>query len=121
MQSYFLTSGNTAIWVMHMYSRHNDPILQAYYRLAEMNAAGQPVTLSAVNCVIQGCANIWDFDRAYQTFETIGTTFGLMPDVHSCNSLLDVFGKTRKVRSPQGGLKSIWVVSFNPLSFTFFL
>ncbi|CAM6082573.1 unnamed protein product [Calypogeia fissa] len=69
----------------------------AYYKLAEMNASGQPVTLSAVNCVIQGCSNIWDFDRAYQTFETIGTTFGLMPDVHSCNSLLDVFGKTRKM------------------------
>ncbi|BBM99999.1 protein MpPPR_7 [Marchantia polymorpha subsp. ruderalis] len=68
----------------------------AYYKLAEMHAAGKPVALAAINCVIQGCSNIWDYDRAYQTFEAIGTTFGLMPDVHSCNALLDVFGKNRK-------------------------
>jgi hypothetical protein len=47
--------------------------------------------------VLQGCANIWDVDRAYQTFEAISTTFGLTPDIHSINALLDAFGKARKV------------------------
>ncbi|KAL2613263.1 hypothetical protein R1flu_024955 [Riccia fluitans] len=68
----------------------------AYYKLAEMHGQGKPVALAAINCVIQGCSNIWDYDRAYQTFESIGTTFGLIPDVHSCNALLDVFGKNRR-------------------------
>ncbi|KAG0569430.1 hypothetical protein KC19_6G090200 [Ceratodon purpureus] len=68
----------------------------AYFKLAEMHANGQPVPLAAINCVILGCANIWDADRAYQTFESINGTFGLRPDVHSINALLDAFGKNRK-------------------------
>jgi Na+-transporting NADH:ubiquinone oxidoreductase subunit NqrE len=77
--------------------------LQAYFKLAEMHANGLklsdpvPVPLAAINCVILGCANIWDVDRAYQTFESIGSTFGLRPDVHSINALLEAFGKNRKV------------------------
>ncbi|KAL3683458.1 hypothetical protein R1sor_001480 [Riccia sorocarpa] len=68
----------------------------AYYKLAEMHSQAKPVALAAINCVIQGCSNIWDYDRAYQTFESIGTTFSLIPDVHSCNALLDAFGKNRR-------------------------
>jgi Na+-translocating ferredoxin:NAD+ oxidoreductase RnfE subunit len=73
------------------------PWLQAYFKLAEMQSSGQQVPLAAVNCVILGCANVWDADRAYQTFDAIGSTFGLTPDVHSINALLDAFGKNRKV------------------------
>ena len=74
--------------------------LQAYFKLAEMHSSGQPVPLAAINCVILGCASIWDADRAYQTFESIGSTFGLRPDVHSINALLEAFGKNRKVCAP---------------------
>lgn len=73
--------------------------MQAYFTLAEMHSAGQPVPLAAVNCVVMGCANVWDADRAYQTFDAIGSTFGLRPDVHSINALLDAFGKNRKVNT----------------------
>lgn len=72
--------------------------LQAYFKLAEMHGKGEPVPLAAINCVILGCAKIWDADRAYQTFESIDGTFGLRPDVHSINALLEAFGKNKKVR-----------------------
>lgn len=68
----------------------------AYFKLAEMHASGQPVPIAAINCVILGCANIWDADRAYQTFESISSTFGLRPDSHSINALLEAFGKNKK-------------------------
>ncbi|CAK9191410.1 unnamed protein product [Sphagnum troendelagicum] len=73
----------------------------AYYKLAEIHASGRPVCLAAINSVLQGCANIWDVDRAYQTFEAISTTFGLTPDIHSINALLDAFGKARKISEVQ--------------------
>jgi hypothetical protein len=47
--------------------------------------------------VLQGCANIWDVDRAYQTFEAISSTFGLTPDIHSVDALLNAFGKAKKM------------------------
>jgi len=68
----------------------------AYFKLAEMHGKGEPVPLAAINCVILGCAKIWDADRAYQTFESIDGTFGLRPDVHSINALLEAFGKNKK-------------------------
>lgn len=71
--------------------------LQAYFKLAEMHASGQAVPLAAINCVILGCAIIWDAGRAYQTFDSVGSTFALRPDVHSMNALLEAFGKNRKV------------------------
>lgn len=68
----------------------------AYFKLEQMASTYQ-VPLSAINCVILGCANVWDIDRAYQTFEAIRSVFGLMPNVHSCNALIDGFAKMRKV------------------------
>lgn len=68
----------------------------AYFKLEGMAAMHQ-VPLSAINCVILGCSNAWDIDRAYQTFEAIRSVFGLMPNVHSCNALIDGFAKMRKV------------------------
>jgi hypothetical protein len=70
--------------------------VQAYFKL-EGIAATQQVPLSAINCVILGCSNIWDIDRAYQTFEAIRSVFGHMPNVHSCNALIDGFAKMKKV------------------------
>ncbi|KAI4387530.1 hypothetical protein MLD38_005356 [Melastoma candidum] len=68
-----------------------------YFQLENLNRADPPYkSVSALNCVIVGCANIWDLDRAYQTFEAISGTFGLTPDIHSYNALLYAFGKLKK-------------------------
>ncbi|KAL2349167.1 hypothetical protein Fmac_003167 [Flemingia macrophylla] len=68
-----------------------------YFQLENLNRAEHPYkSLAALNCVILGCANIWDLDRAYQTFESIGSTFGLNPDIHSYNGLMYAFGKLKK-------------------------
>ncbi|KAJ0973962.1 hypothetical protein J5N97_015927 [Dioscorea zingiberensis] len=34
-------------------------------------------SVAALNCVILGCANIWDLDRAYETFEAISGKLGM--------------------------------------------
>ncbi|XP_017436128.1 pentatricopeptide repeat-containing protein At1g26460, mitochondrial isoform X2 [Vigna angularis] len=68
-----------------------------YFQLENLNHAERPYkSVAALNCVILGCANIWDLDRAYQTFESIGSTFGLSPDIHSYNGLIYAFGKLKK-------------------------
>ncbi|KAG4402053.1 hypothetical protein AAZX31_02G110500 [Glycine max] len=68
-----------------------------YFQLENLNRAEPPYkSVAALNCVILGCANIWDLDRAYQTFESIGSTFGLIPDIHSYNGLMYAFGKLKK-------------------------
>ncbi|KAA8532906.1 hypothetical protein F0562_032977 [Nyssa sinensis] len=68
-----------------------------YYQLENLSQADPPYkSVAALNCIILGCANIWDVDRAYQTFNAIGTTFGLTPDIHSYNSLMHAFGKLKK-------------------------
>ncbi|KAK1416011.1 hypothetical protein QVD17_31799 [Tagetes erecta] len=68
-----------------------------YYQLENLSCADPPYkSVAALNCVILGCANIWDVDRAYQTFSTIESSFGLTPDIHSYNALLFAFGKLHK-------------------------
>ncbi|XP_045813467.1 pentatricopeptide repeat-containing protein At1g26460, mitochondrial [Trifolium pratense] len=68
-----------------------------YFQLENLSRAERPYkSVAALNCVIVGCANIWDLDRAYQTFESIGSTFGLTPDIHSYNGLMYAFGKLKK-------------------------
>nr|XP_043613323.1 pentatricopeptide repeat-containing protein At1g26460, mitochondrial [Erigeron canadensis]XP_043613324.1 pentatricopeptide repeat-containing protein At1g26460, mitochondrial [Erigeron canadensis] len=68
-----------------------------YYQLENLSRADPPYkSVAAVNCVILGCANIWDVDRAYQTFSAMESSFGLTPDVHSYNALLCAFGKLHK-------------------------
>ncbi|KAI3452903.1 hypothetical protein Pfo_009566 [Paulownia fortunei] len=68
-----------------------------YYQLENLSQANPPYkSVAAVNCVILGCANIWDVDRAYQTFNAIDATFGLTPNVHSYNALIFSFGKLSK-------------------------
>ncbi|KAF6165103.1 hypothetical protein GIB67_000687 [Kingdonia uniflora] len=68
-----------------------------YFQLENLSRADPPYkSVAALNCVILGCANIWDLDRAYQTFEAISSTFGLTPDIHSYNALMCAFGKVKK-------------------------
>lgn len=68
-----------------------------YYQLENLSRAEIPYkSVAALNCVILGCANIWDIDRAYQTFTAIDSSFGLTPDIHSYNALIHAFGKLGK-------------------------
>ncbi|PSS28829.1 Pentatricopeptide repeat-containing protein [Actinidia chinensis var. chinensis] len=68
-----------------------------YYQLENLSKADPPYkSVAGLNCIILGCANIWDVDRAYQTFEAIGETFGLIPNIHSYNALMHAFGKLSK-------------------------
>ncbi|MCD7469592.1 hypothetical protein HAX54_008732 [Datura stramonium] len=68
-----------------------------YYQLENLSRADPPYkSVAALNCVILGCANIWDIDRAYQTFAAIESTFGLIPNIHSYNALIYAFGKLGK-------------------------
>ncbi|KAL2455394.1 Pentatricopeptide repeat-containing protein, partial [Abeliophyllum distichum] len=68
-----------------------------YYQLENLSRADPPYkSVAALNCIILGCANIWDVDRAYQTFNAIDATFGLTPNIHSYNALICAFGKLSK-------------------------
>ncbi|XP_009624795.1 pentatricopeptide repeat-containing protein At1g26460, mitochondrial [Nicotiana tomentosiformis] len=68
-----------------------------YYQLENLSRADPPYkSVAALNCVILGCANIWDIDRAYQTFAAIESSFGLVPDIHSYNALIYAFAKLGK-------------------------
>ncbi|CAN6477308.1 unnamed protein product [Victoria cruziana] len=70
-----------------------------YFQLENLSRADPPYkSVAALNCIILGCANIWDLDRAYQTFEAINGTFCLTPDIHSYNALMSAFGKLKKVQ-----------------------
>lgn len=84
---------------------------QVYFQLENLSRADPPYkSVAALNCVILGCANIWDLDRAYQTFEAIGSSFGLTPDIHSYNALMYAFGKLKKV----GHLMNEFSLFFSP-------
>ncbi|KAI3467253.1 hypothetical protein Pfo_023916 [Paulownia fortunei] len=68
-----------------------------YYQLENLSRADPPCkSIAALNCIILGCANIWDVDRAYQTFNAIDATFGLTPNIHSYNALICAFAKLSK-------------------------
>ncbi|KAF5956870.1 hypothetical protein HYC85_004095 [Camellia sinensis] len=65
-----------------------------YYQLENLSQADPPYkSVAALNCIILGCANTWDVDRAYQTFEAIDGAFGLIPNIHSYNALKCAFVK----------------------------
>ncbi|KAJ3673109.1 hypothetical protein LUZ60_006483 [Juncus effusus] len=68
-----------------------------YVQLEKMSQGEKPYkSVAALNCVILGCANIWDLERAYETFEAIKDKIGLTPDIHSYNALLCAFGRVKK-------------------------
>ncbi|GFP88716.1 pentatricopeptide repeat-containing protein at1g26460 mitochondrial [Phtheirospermum japonicum] len=69
-----------------------------YNQLEKLSRDDPPYkSIAALNCIILGCANTWDIDRAYQTFNSIAATFGLTPDIHSYNALICAFGKLSKI------------------------
>ncbi|KAH9315224.1 hypothetical protein KI387_023851, partial [Taxus chinensis] len=68
-----------------------------YFQLENLSRADPPYkSVAALNCIILGCSNIWDLDRAFQTFEAIQKTFDLTADVHSYNALMSAFGKMKQ-------------------------
>lgn len=68
-----------------------------YLQLENLSSSDPPYkSVAALNCVVLGCANIWDLDRAYETFEAITEKIGLTPDTHSYNALICAFGKVKK-------------------------
>ncbi|KAL0921814.1 hypothetical protein M5K25_008924 [Dendrobium thyrsiflorum] len=68
-----------------------------YVQLENLSNSDPPYkSVAALNCVVLGCANIWDLDRAYETFEAIAEKIGLTPDIHSYNALMCAFGKVKK-------------------------
>lgn len=68
-----------------------------YVQLENLSSLDPPYkSVAALNCVVLGCANIWDLDRAYETFEAITEKIGLTPDIHSYNALMCAFGKVKK-------------------------
>ncbi|KAJ4850954.1 hypothetical protein Tsubulata_011537 [Turnera subulata] len=68
-----------------------------YFQLENLSRAERPYkSVAALNCIILGCANIWDLDRAYQTFEALSSSFGLTPDINSYNALMYAFGRLKK-------------------------
>ncbi|XP_074352958.1 pentatricopeptide repeat-containing protein At1g26460, mitochondrial-like [Apium graveolens] len=63
-----------------------------HYQLEESSKEDpQYKSLAALNCLILGYANIGDVDRALQTFEAMGTTFGLTHDINSYNCLVSAY------------------------------
>lgn len=68
-----------------------------YVELENLSKSDPPYkSVAALNCIVLGCANVWDLDRAYETFEAITEKIGLTPDIHSYNSLMCAFGKVKK-------------------------
>ncbi|CAL8994686.1 unnamed protein product [Prunus brigantina] len=68
-----------------------------YYQLENLSRADPPYkSVTALNCIILGCANIWHIERAYQTFDAISSSFELTPDIHSYNALMYAFGKFKQ-------------------------
>ncbi|GAQ82429.1 pentatricopeptide repeat-containing protein [Klebsormidium nitens] len=84
-------------WLIARLSRRLKALDKAYYVLTVMHDAGQRVPLLGLNCIIQGCVNVRDMSRAFQTFDEIQRTFKLEPDVHSYNAILDGCGQARQV------------------------
>lgn len=95
---YFTLHAFVYIFQLHLSNFKHIAISQVYFQLESLSCADPPYkSVAALNCIILGCANIWDLDRAYQTFEAISSTFGLTPDIHSYNALMQAFGKLKKV------------------------
>ncbi|CAN8291533.1 unnamed protein product [Cochlearia groenlandica] len=70
---------------------------EVYFQLEKLSQGDTPYkSVAALNCIILGCANTWDLDRSYQTFEAISASFGLTPNIDSYNALIYAFGKVKK-------------------------
>ncbi|CAH2033888.1 unnamed protein product [Thlaspi arvense] len=70
---------------------------EVYFQLETLSQGETPYkSVAALNCIILGCGNTWDLDRAYQTFDAISASFGLTPNIDSYNALIYAFGKVKK-------------------------
>lgn len=91
-----LFSPFTALYPLVVACSHNGfaTLDGVYYQLEKLSKANPPYkSVAALNCIILGCANIWDDVRASETFEAISTKFGLTPDINSYNGLICAYGK----------------------------
>ncbi|KAH7652367.1 Tetratricopeptide-like helical domain-containing protein [Dioscorea alata] len=93
-----------------------------YVQLENLSNADPPYkSVAALNCVILGCANIWDLDRAYETFEAIGGKLGMAPDIHSYNALICAFGKLKKTSEASKVFEHLVSLGVKPNATTFAL
>ncbi|KAJ6852121.1 pentatricopeptide repeat-containing protein, mitochondrial [Iris pallida] len=93
-----------------------------YVQLENLSHADTPYkSVAALNCVILGCANIWDIDRAYETFEAISGKIGLTPDIHSYNALMCAFGKLKKTSEASKVLEHLVSLGVKPNATTYTL
>lgn len=93
-----------------------------YFQLENWTSANPPYkSVAALNCVILGSANIWDLERAYETFDSIGKTFGLTPNIHSYNALISAFGKRRKTDEALKVFEHMTSLGVNPNALTYSL
>ncbi|KAL5723123.1 hypothetical protein ACHQM5_006557 [Ranunculus cassubicifolius] len=95
---------------------------KVYFELEKLSKADPPYkSVAALNCIVLGCANIWDLDRAYQTFEAISGSFELTPDIHSYNALLCAFGKQNKTHEATGVFDHLVSLNVKPNATTYSL
>ncbi|PUZ72799.1 hypothetical protein GQ55_2G424300 [Panicum hallii var. hallii] len=93
-----------------------------YVQLENLTRADPPYkSVAALNCVILGCANIWDIDRAYETFVAIKDKFELTPDIHSYNALLCAFGKKKRTEEACNVFEHILTLGVKPNATTYSL
>ncbi|KAK1679061.1 hypothetical protein QYE76_039909 [Lolium multiflorum] len=93
-----------------------------YVQLENLSSADPPYkSVAALNCVILGCANIWDIERAYETFEAMKEKFGLTPDIHSYNALLHAFGKLKKTEEAVNVFQHLTSLDVKPNATTYSL
>ncbi|XP_072977545.1 pentatricopeptide repeat-containing protein At1g26460, mitochondrial [Typha angustifolia] len=93
-----------------------------YVQLENLSSADPPYkSVAALNCVILGCANIWDLERAYETFEAIKEKFGMTPDIHSYNALMSAFGKLKKTAEASNVFEHLVSIGVKPNATTYSL
>jgi len=95
---------------------------EVYFQLESLSQGDTPYkSVAALNCIILGCANTWDLDRAYQTFEAISASFGLTPNIDSYNALLYAFGKVKKTFEATNVFEHLVSIGVKPDSRTYSL
>ncbi|NP_001337101.1 pentatricopeptide repeat-containing protein At1g26460, mitochondrial isoform X1 [Zea mays] len=93
-----------------------------YGQLENLIHADPPYkSLAALNCVVLGCANIWDINRAYETFVAIKEKFDLTPDIHSYNALLCAFGKLKQTGEACNVFQHVLTLGVKPNATTYSL
>ncbi|CAN6225963.1 unnamed protein product [Urochloa humidicola] len=93
-----------------------------YVQLENLTRGDPPYkSVAALNCVVLGCANIWDIERAYETFLAIKDKFELTPDIHSYNALLCAFGKKKRTEEACNVFEHVLTLGVKPNATTYSL